>query len=178
MFQDIINFWFIEIEPRQWWLKNSEFDASIKARFGALHQQAKACELAHWREQPLSSLAEIIILDQFSRNIYRDSPESFANDSLALALAQNAIAKEFDLQLPQDYRNFLYMPFMHSESQKIHQQAVKLFTQLGDDDSVIFEYKHKAIIDRFGRYPHRNNILGRTSTPEEQEFLQQPDSAF
>jgi uncharacterized protein (DUF924 family) len=178
MYQEIIDFWFTELEPKQWWQKDLKFDAMIQNRFGSLHQQAKAGELFEWRETALGSLAEIIVLDQFSRNIYREKPESFACDPLALALAQVAISKGFNAELSQTERGFLYLPFMHSESKLIHIEAVKLFESLGNSNNLEFEHKHKAIIDRFGRYPHRNGILGRESTAEEIEFLKQPNSSF
>ena len=120
----------------------------------------------------------MIILDQFSRNIYREKPEAFACDPMALALAQVAIAKGLDSELSETHRAFLYMPFMHSESPLIHIEAIKLFESLGDPNKLDFERKHKSIIDRFGRYPHRNEILGRESTPEEIEFLSKPGSSF
>ncbi len=123
-------------------------------------------------------MAEIIVLDQFSRNIFRDKPEAFASDALALALAQEAIAAKADEQLKPIERSFLYMPFMHSESLAIHEVAVGLFENNGIASNYDFEIKHKTIIERFGRYPHRNSILGRESTPEEIEFLTQPGSSF
>ncbi|MEP3349712.1 MAG: DUF924 family protein [Marinomonas sp.] len=178
MYKDIIDFWFTELEPKHWWQKDTAFDAMIQSRFGPLHEQAKAGELFSWRETALGSLAEVIVLDQFSRNIYRDKPESFACDALGLALAQFAISKGFDTELTAAERSFLYMPFMHSESKLIHVEAVKLFESLGNESNLEFEHKHKAIIDRFGRYPHRNAILGRVSTPEEVEFLKQEGSSF
>ena len=178
MYKEIINFWFEEIEPKQWWQKSEEFDTLIENRFGTIHIQAISGELFQWRETSVGSLAEIIILDQFSRNMFRDKPESFAYDAMALTLAQVAIDKGFDSELSQIQRVFLYMPFMHSESQRIHEEAVKLFTALGVESNLEFEYKHKTIIDRFGRYPHRNAILGRQSTEQEIEFLKQPNSSF
>lgn len=178
MHSKVIDFWFNEIEEKQWWLKDEKFDQMVKDRFGELLQQAKAGELFSWRETPLGSLAEVIVLDQFSRNIYRDHPESFANDAMALTLAQFANSRGFDKQLPDNQRVFLYMPYMHSESKSIHEEAVKLFKSMGAEGSLDFEYKHKAIIDKFGRYPHRNQILGRNSTKEELEFLKQPNSSF
>lgn len=178
MFKEIIDFWFTELEAKQWWQKDDELDAMIRNRFASVHSHASVCELFHWRETALGSLAEIIVLDQFSRNIFRDQSESFACDPLALALAQIAIAKGFDLDLSPIQRGFLYIPFMHSESQLIHQEAVKLYEALGNPNKLEFELKHKAIIDRFGRYPHRNDILGRESTGEEIEFLKQPNSGF
>jgi len=178
VFKEIIDFWFSELEPKQWWQKDKELDVMIRNRFASLHTQAKASELFQWRESASGSLAEIIVLDQFSRNIYRGQPESFACDPLALALAQVAIAKGFDLELPATERSFLYTPFMHSESQCIHKEAIKLYEALGNPNALNFEYKHKAIIDRFSRYPHRNNILDRQSSREEIEFLKQPNSGF
>lgn len=178
MHNKIIDFWFTELEPKQWWQKDNALDSMIQTRFGQLHKQAQASELYHWRKTALGSLAEIIILDQFSRNIYRDKPESFAYDTMALTLSQTAIDKGFDAKLAKEQRAFLYMPFMHSESKLIHIEAVKLFESLGEKGSLDFELKHKAIIDKFGRYPHRNSILNRQSTKEEIAFLKEPNSRF
>ena len=178
MFQEVIDFWFNELEPKQWWQKDDRLDSMIQKRFGYLHSQAKAGELFTWRKTALGSLAEVIVLDQFSRNIYRDTPDSFACDPMALALAQFAISKNLEKQLSDIQCSFLYMPFMHSESKLIHVEAVKLYEALGIQNSLDFEYQHKAIIDRFGRYPHRNKILGRSSTEEEKAFLKQPNSGF
>ena len=136
------------------------------------------CELWTWRETAEGRLAEIIVLDQFSRNLFRDHPASFAQDPLALSLAQEAVRLDLDQQLAPDQRCFMYMPFMHSESKIIHAQALQLFEALGNPMNLDFELKHKTIIDRFGRYPHRNQILERDSTPEEVEFLTQPNSSF
>lgn len=178
MYQEVIEFWFEEIESNMWFKKDLEFDRLIQTRFGQQLQRAAAGELFEWRDNALGSLAEVIVLDQFSRNIHRNKSQAFSNDSLALVLAQTAISRGFDLELPETQRSFFYMPFMHSESKLIHVEAVKLFEGLGNSRSLEFELKHKAIIDRFGRYPHRNEILGRTSTPEEVEFLKQPNSSF
>lgn len=178
MYQEIISFWFEEIDKSQWWKKDKSFDELIKSRFLAIHNKAIKCELFSWRTSSLDRLAEIIVLDQFSRNIYRGKPESFAYDPLALALAQSAIAGGYDLDLSMDQKSFLYMPFMHSESLIIHEEAVVLFTKLGMESTLAFENKHKAIIERFGRYPHRNKILGRASTVEEEDFLSLPGSSF
>ncbi|PWI33746.1 DUF924 domain-containing protein [Vibrio albus] len=178
MYQGVIKFWFTEIDASLWWQKDKAFDSEILQRFGALHKQARAGELYEWRDTAAGSLAEVIILDQFSRNIYRDRPEAFASDPQALTLAQFAIARRFDAELPPTQRSFLYLPFMHSESAVIHGQAVRLYESLGNETYLDFELRHKAIIDRFGRYPHRNAILGRKSTAEEAEFLTQPNSGF
>jgi len=176
--RDVIQFWFEEIEPRQRFKKDPEFDALIRERFGETHEQAAQGLLYTWREHPLDCLAEIIVLDQFSRNMFRDTPQAFAYDTLALVLAQEAVRRKFDKELEDRQKGFLYMPFMHSESKEIHEIAVFLFDQPGLEDNFNFEIKHKSIIDRFGRYPHRNEILGRESTAEELEFLSQPGSGF
>jgi uncharacterized protein (DUF924 family) len=178
MINDVLHFWFEEITESQWWVKDEVFDQLIASRFANIHSQANACELYTWRSKAKGRLAEIIVLDQFSRNIFRDKPEAFVSDTLALALAQEAIAAKADEQLSPIERSFLYMPFMHSESLAIHEVAVNLYENNGIASNYDFEIKHKAIIERFGRYPHRNSILGRESTPEEVEFLSQPDSSF
>jgi len=178
MWQEIIKFWFEELEESQWYDKDAALDEEIIKRFSVTHTQATMGELWSWRSDAQGSLAEIIVLDQFSRNMYRGSKRSFAFDPLALALAQSAIDKGQNQNLPAIQCAFLYMPFMHSESPAIHEHAVRLFTQLGNAKNLEFEYKHKAIIDRFGRYPHRNDVLGRKSSNEEVEFLKSPGSSF
>lgn len=178
MYQDILDFWFNQLTPEQWWAKDDQLDAEISQRFSAIHHKAARCELFEWRIAAKGRLAEIIILDQFSRNIFRDTPQAFANDALALALAQEALTVAADKALSSNERAFLYMPFMHSESAEIHQIAVALFSTPGLENNLDFELQHQAIITRFGRYPHRNNILGRESTAEELEFLKQPGSSF
>lgn len=175
---DIIQFWFHELEPKDWWRKSDKFDRSIQNRFGQYHQASVLGELFEWRETAKGLLAEVIILDQFSRNIFRDSAKAFAQDAQALTLAQFAVAQGLDKELSLIERQFLYMPYMHSESKPIHELAVDLFKSLGPEHGYDFELKHKAIIDRFGRYPHRNSILGRPSTAEEEAFLKQPGSSF
>ena len=176
--QDILDFWFDPDHRSLWFAKSDEFDAKIRERFQTIHHQAIQAELWSWRKTAEGRLAEIIVLDQFSRNLYRDQPQAFAHDSMALMLAQEAISLQLDAQLSPDHRSFLYMPFMHSESKLIHEFALKLFQRLGNEINLSFEKKHKVIIDRFGRYPHRNAILGRSSTPEELTFLTQPNSSF
>lgn len=178
MYRRIIEFWFEQVDPAQWFRKDPAFDAALAQEFGALHRQAGLCELFEWRRTAEGRLAEVIILDQFSRNICRDTPGAFAQDPLALALAQEAVSSGADQALEPAQRKFLYMPYMHSESPRVHQQAEALFATLDDPRTLDFERRHKAIIDRFGRYPHRNAILGRESTPEELAFLKQPGSGF
>lgn len=176
--RDILKFWFEETQPAQWWKKSAAFDQLIRDRFGALHASAARCERFGWRASPQGRLAEVIVLDQFSRNIHRDDPRAFAADPLALALAQTAVAAGDDWALPVEQRAFLYMPFMHSESPAIHAIALELFRTPGMADNLGAEIRHKAIIDRFGRYPHRNAVLGRASTAAEIAFLQEPGSSF
>jgi uncharacterized protein (DUF924 family) len=178
MYQKILQFWFDDIKPAQWWVKDNDFDQLIKDNYAALHASTHLCELYHWRQTPRGRLAEIIVLDQFSRNMYRDQPQSFASDPLALALSQEAIIAEADQELTPTEKSLLYMPFMHSESAAIHKVAVALYEANGIESNYQFELKHKAIIDEFGRYPHRNEILGRVSTPAELEFLSGPGSSF
>lgn len=175
---DIIDFWFQQTSPAQWWRKDAEFDRLLAERFGQLHYQAAQAELFGWRDTAQGRLAEVIVLDQFSRNIYRDRAQAFACDALALGLAQECVALGLDRELRLAQRRFLYMPYMHSESLLIHQQALKLFSQPGLEDNLDFEHKHMAIIERFGRYPHRNAVLGRASSAVEIAFLKQPGSAF
>lgn len=176
--QDVLSFWFEEIKPSQWWAKSDLFDQLIASRFSALHAAAARCELSDWRATPQGRLAEVIVLDQFSRNLHRGRPEAFASDALALALAQHAVALGADQALPPPQRTFLYMPYMHSESPRVHTEALALFGQPGLEHALPSEQKHKGIIDRFGRYPHRNAMLGRPSTAEEIAFLETPGSSF
>lgn len=174
----VLDFWFSDIEPAQWWKPHPAFDALVRARFGELHRAAAQGELYAWRADVSSRLAEIIVLDQFSRNIHRGTAAAFAADPMALALAQEAVAGCHDKALPTQQRLFLYLPYMHSESPLIHEVALTLFRNLGLADNLDFELHHKAIIDRFDRYPHRNAIHGRTSTVEELRFLQESGSSF
>jgi uncharacterized protein (DUF924 family) len=174
----VLHFWFEELTPEDWFRKDPSVDRRIAERFGSTLAAAAQCELFHWRGSARGRLAEVLVLDQFSRNIHRDTPAAFAIDTLALALAQEAVAHGCDLELPVPQRVFLYLPWMHSESALLHEQALQLFATPGMEMNLEFEHRHKAVIDRFGRYPHRNAALGRTSTPEEIEFLRQPGSAF
>jgi len=177
-YRAIIDFWFAEIEPESWFRKDDEFDRMLRERFDAFHRQAILCELFQWRQNPQGRLAEIIVLDQFSRNLYRGQPEAFAADTLALALAQEAIDQGVDRRFDINQKLFLYLPYMHSESLIIHDIAVELFSQPGMESHLEYERRHRAIIERFGRYPHRNAALGRESTDEEIEFLKGPNSSF
>ena len=176
--EPILDFWFTELTPKHHYAKDTALDEAIRTRFGATLEAAARCELFAWRATPEGRLAEVLVLDQFSRNVYRDTPRAFAQDALALALAQELVASGQDRSLPLAQRSFAYMPYMHSESALVHAQAVVLFDQPGMEDNLRFEQRHQAIIARFGRYPHRNAILGRESTTEEQAFLNEPGSSF
>lgn len=169
--QAVLDFWFKAEHQAFWFQKSTDFDHAIQQQFADLHHQASQSELWTWRTTAEGRLAEILILDQFSRNLFRGDARSFAQDTMAVALCQEAIACGADLQLVGQQRKFLYMPLMHSESAKVHELAVEKFQQLGDALTLDFEMQHKAIIDRFQRYPHRNQVLGRVSTVEEVEFL-------
>lgn len=166
--QQVITFWFEESKPEQWFRKDEAFDALIRERFLDTHRMVAAGLSSEWRTAPEGRLAEIIVLDQFSRNMFRGTPKAFAFDTQALTLAEEAVRVGADQALEKNKRHFMYLPYMHSESRSVHEVALRLFESLGDPE---YEVKHKAIIDRFGRYPHRNQILGRTSTPEEVEFV-------
>ncbi|ADZ92905.1 DUF924 family protein [Marinomonas mediterranea] len=175
---DVIELWFESCTPEQWYKKDVEFDRKLTELFGEVLEKAAKGELYLWRSSAIGRLAEIIVLDQFSRNIYRDTPRAFSQDPMALVLAQEAVSLALDQQLPLIQRSFLYMPYMHSESLVIHDEAMRLFSQPGLEHNYEFELKHKVIIERFGRYPHRNALLGRPSSLEEAAFLSEPDSSF
>ena len=176
--REVLEFWFSEENKPKQFIKNDEFDKEIHDRFYEVWQ--KGCEglLFDWRTTLQGRLAEIIVLDQFSRNLCRGKACAFSKDDVALILSQEAIKKDGFKALTQEERQFMIMPFMHSESAEIHKLSISLFEELGHEVSTDFAYKHKEIIDRFGRYPHRNDALGRESTKKEIEFLKQPGSSF
>ena len=186
----VLDFWFDKDNEPYWFAQNDDFDKQINDKFGKIWQAAKQGECVTWRiaDAPADSnssitalagrLAEIIVLDQFSRNLCRGQAGAFAQDSMAIALAQEAIGQPHFDTLPTEWRKFIIMPFMHSESLVIHKRYLPLFEKLHDDNTLDFENRHKDIIEQFGRYPHRNDILDRESTDEEEAFLQQPNSSF
>lgn len=178
MYQEVIEFWFEEVESSRWWQKDPEFDQLVYSRFKDTHLRAVRGELYQWRSNALGRLAEIIVLDQFSRNMFRDTASAFAFDSLALILAQEAVSLGEDMILEPEKRSFLYMPYMHSESLLVHESSLHLFRERTQGNTYEFELKHYDIIKKFGRYPHRNEILNRQSTEEELQFLTQPGSSF
>jgi uncharacterized protein (DUF924 family) len=178
-YQNIIDFWFSEQVRKNWWIKDTGFDEEIRQRFGECHHLACTDAYLEWRSEPEGRLAEIIVLDQFSRNLFRNNTKAYAQDSLARGLCREAIDCGADRNLSPVQRSFLYMPLMHSESPQDHADAMKLYASHPELASNLgFEKRHKTIIDRFGRYPHRNRELGRESTEEERLFLQQDGSSF
>lgn len=176
--KEILDFWFSARSKPLWFKKSSEFDREIKRRFGDRYRQAAGGILNNWCNDPHEILALIILLDQFPRNMFRNLPQAFATDSQAVELTKYAVEHNYQKNLSTDERAFLYMPLMHSENEPEQAQCVRLFQELGKEDNLKFAIKHKQIIDRFGRFPHRNQILSRKSTPEEAEFLTQPGSSF
>jgi uncharacterized protein (DUF924 family) len=168
--RDVNDFWFVEHGPRDWWGGTPALDAEIARRFGELHALVARGEAFDWRKTPDGRLAEIIVLDQFSRQLFRNDARAFATDGMALVLAQEAIAGGYDRGLSPDQRTFLYMPLMHSESLPIHRAAEPLFAAIGGDAAKSLA-DHTATLERFGRYPKRNAALGRESTEAERAYI-------
>ncbi|WOJ93376.1 DUF924 family protein [Congregibacter variabilis] len=168
---DILQFWFEEAGPRRWFKKSEAFDAVCKEQFLPTLVAASKGECWEWRKTPEGRCAEIIVLDQFSRNIFREDARSYAQDGMALALAQEAVASGDDQGMNDDQRYFTYMPYMHSESLAVHEQGMQIFETLGNTEALRYEKAHRDVIQRFGRYPSRNAVLGRHSTSEELEYL-------
>lgn len=191
--QDVLDFWFLAPGDEgygkarmAWFRKDDGFDAAIRARFASTIAQALAGGLREWdAEGAQGVLARLIVLDQFTRNAYRGKPESFDGDALALAAAQQLVDSGADRTLTPLQRSFAYMPFEHAEDARMQETAVELFTQLARehpgpdfDNTLDYAHRHRSVISRFGRFPHRNPILGRASTPQEMEYLSQPGSGF
>jgi uncharacterized protein (DUF924 family) len=174
---DVLHFWFEEIAPRRWFEKDDAFDQALRGRFLAVHASVAALPIEAYLTDAETALAAVIVCDQFPRNMFRGTPGAFATDARALALAEGAIAQGFDAPVLETRRQFFYLPFEHAEDAKAQARSVVLFAPLGEE-SLRWAQAHKAIIDRFGRFPHRNAILGRASTPEETEFLNQPGGSF
>ena len=186
---EILEFWFgtpdaedYGKQRKVWFTKNPEFDEEVRSRFMPHYEQAATNQLDDWKALPQGCLALIILLDQFPRNMFRGQPQAFATDSQALSYAQHAVTQGFDQELLPLQRWFVYMPFEHSENIEHQRQSVELFKKLSDEanfaDGLDYAYRHIKVIERFGRFPHRNEILGRETTPEEAEFLKQPGSSF
>jgi uncharacterized protein (DUF924 family) len=166
----IVAFW-RDAGPDKWFVKNDAFDREITERFGALHAEAGAGKLDAWATTPEGALALLILLDQFSRNMFRGDARTYAADPYARAVADRALARGFDRAVAPALRTFFYLPFMHSEALADQERCVALYRAVGDTDSLRYAEDHAGIIRRFGRFPHRNIALGRTTTPEEQAFL-------
>lgn len=175
---DVLTFWFRDTPPEQWFKKDQAFDKAIRKRFLALHEVLTAKPTEGLFADARTALAAVIVFDQMSRNMFRDTPRAFATDPVALWIAQAAIAQGFDAGMTKDERSFLYLPFEHDEGAQSQAKCVALMATLQDPELSKWAEAHKAIIDRFGRFPHRNLILGRDSTAEEIEFLKQPGSSF
>jgi len=175
---EVIKFWFEDHDQKDWYGSTDEFDQLLHEKFFDLHGQVRAGEASHWRKNPLGRVAEIIVLDQFSRQFFRGDAQAFAYDGMALVLAQELVASGGDKTLTIDQRSFAYMPYMHSESLKIHDEAVKLFGSLDVEASLEFEIAHRDVIVRFGRFPKRNEALGRISTKEEKAYIEERDESF
>ncbi|WP_051631239.1 DUF924 family protein [Afifella pfennigii] len=168
---DILAFW-LEAGPEKWFAADSSFDARIGERFADLHKAAAAGELDHWADTPEGALALVLVLDQFSRNLHRGTPEAFAEDGKALLLAEAALARGHDARVDPQLRKFFAMPFMHAESLAAQDRCVALAHALGDGDATLpYALDHRDIIRRFARFPHRNAILGRVSSAAEKRYL-------
>jgi uncharacterized protein (DUF924 family) len=186
----VLDFWFgragetFHLQPRpQWFRKDAAFDAAIRQRFGALIDAALRGELRGWAAQPLSALAQVVVLDQFTRNAFRDTAAMFGGDARALAAARAMVAAGTDRGLAGVQRQFVYLPFEHAEDRDAQRESMRLFAQLEADEPALrglveWARRHQEIVERFGRFPHRNAALGRASTPEEVEFLERPGSRF
>jgi uncharacterized protein (DUF924 family) len=189
---DVLRFWFGPEGPEgpiaadvrtRWWRKDPGFDEEIRRRFGELHARACAGELEEWCATPRGCLALVIVLDQFSRNLHRDDPRAWAADEAAQRHCLAAVQSGADAELPREGRAFLYMPLMHAEDRELQALSVRKFGELvgdepGSEGAVKYAEQHKEIVDRFGRFPHRNAVLGRKSTAEEEAFLREPGSRF
>jgi uncharacterized protein (DUF924 family) len=186
--QEVLDFWFAApgsaehgTARRLWFTKSDDTDALIRARFGATVDAALQAKLDHWREELRSMLALIVLLDQFTRNIFRDTARAFAGDAAAIALAERVVDAGLDRQFSLNERWFVYLPFEHAESLSLQERAVQLFKQLAADgltEPLAWAIKHRDVVARFGRFPHRNALLGRVSSPEEEAFLREPGSRF
>lgn len=176
--QAVLDYWFEQLKPEQQFAKDEAIDAEIERRFGHARDVVLASGAAGWRDHPDALLAAVILLDQFSRNIHRGTPQAFAADPLALALALEAIGKGWDRDLAPERAAFLYMPLMHAENAEAQRMCLEKFTALGRPENLRFAMEHAVVIEQFGRFPSRNAALGRDSTAEELEYLKRPDAGW
>lgn len=176
---EVLSFWFDELTPAQHWTRDDAVDGGILARFGALNAEAAAGDCDDWQGSSDGALALVIALDQFSRNLFRNSPKAFANDPKALEIARNAVDAGRDRVQPDERRMFFYLPFEHAEDLATQERCMELFSALDmPENNMVAIRRHHEIIELFGRFPHRNDVLGRTSTAEEVAFLKEPNSSF
>ena len=178
--KEIITFWFEQTKPAQWFQINPAFDELVRQQFESAYDLARRGMLSGWRESPEGCLAFIILLDQFSRNMFRSTAKAFESDAEALDTARYAISKHFDKSIPAVKRSFIYLPFEHSEDMEDQSKSVDLFASLKEDNPLGYDYacSHKRVIEKFGRFPARNQALGRVSTAEEVEYLSDPRRLF
>jgi uncharacterized protein (DUF924 family) len=174
--QEVMRFWFEELRPPDWFKRDAQVDEKIRRRFGDLRAALAASPPSPSSLDAPTLLATVLVFDQFSRNLFRESATAYEVDAQAQALAKHAVATGMDRSLNEQQRYFLYMPFMHSEDRGMQAESVRLFTELGSAEGAKWAEHHRGIVERFGRFPHRNAILGRQSTPEELEFLRQEPS--
>lgn len=178
-YHELLEFWFVESEMKDWFVKSDAFDDTFRRRFLALHEAALRGECTHWMEKPEGALALCLLYDQLPRNVFRGQPRSFATDFLGLAVAKEALRRGYDQALSNDYeRAFLYLPFEHSENMEDQARSVGLMSRLEGDDLTKYAVAHCELIERFGRFPHRNAVLGRENTPEEAAYLAEPGAGF
>lgn len=176
---DLLAFWFGELSSKQWFMKDAAVDAAMRNRFAPAYERVAATlEIGDALTSPEAALAHILLLDQIPRNVFRGTPRSFESDGKAVALASEAVARGLDSKIEPAKRVFIYLPFEHSELLADQHRAVELIAALGDAEYTRYAEAHRAVIERFGRFPHRNAILGRSSTPEETAFLATPGSSF
>lgn len=177
---DILTFWFDETQPQQWFQTNPDFDALIRERFTEAYEKARDGILDDWRRDADGCLALCILLDQFPRNMFRGTKQAFATDGKGLVVAKYAVSKGFDQVLPPLKRRFIYLPYEHSENLNDQRKCVELFEKMTKDDPLGYDYavRHLKVIEAYGRFPHRNKILGRMNTPEEEEYLARPGAGF
>lgn len=178
--KDILDFWFDQTSPQQWFQTNPEFDALVAERFLERYEKARDGVFDDWRRDADGCLALCLLMDQFPRNMFRGTPQAYATDSKALVIAKYAVSKGFDQVLPLVKRRFLYLPYEHSETLNDQRCCVEFFEKIKKEDPLSYDYalRHFQVIDEYGRFPHRNKILGRMNTPEEEEYLARPDSGF
>jgi uncharacterized protein (DUF924 family) len=178
--KDILDFWFVETQPQQWFQVNEEFDQTIRDRFIEPYEMAARGEFNEWQKDADGALALCIVLDQMPRNIFRGTPKAFESDKKALVIAKYAVSKGLDQVLSLQKRRFIYLPFEHSENLNDQRRSVELFEKMKSEDQLGYDYavRHLEVIKKYGRFPHRNKILGRDNTPEEEEYLAQPGAGF